>query len=189
MGALAGQRVQIQRQGRDECLAFAGLHLGDLAAMQNDAADELDVVVTHAQRPPCRFADHGKRFRKQLVECLLQLPFVIEHGVQPLAELVRLCREGRIVQHLDIRFERVDGLDDRTQAPEFALVLGAKDLCQCIGDHRTGLLEAVGAFDHDRFQRHIAHAALHAGADVGDLVHDIQSLDDAAEHGVTDLVR
>ena len=48
--ALPGQRVQIQRQRRDERLAFARRHFGDLAEVQLDAAHELDVVRHHVPR-------------------------------------------------------------------------------------------------------------------------------------------
>ena len=48
--ALAGERVQVGGQGGDQRLAFAGLHLGDLAAVQDDAADQLHVEVPHVQR-------------------------------------------------------------------------------------------------------------------------------------------
>ena len=48
--ALARQRVQIERQRRDERLAFAGRHFGDLAEVQLDAAHELHVVVHHVPR-------------------------------------------------------------------------------------------------------------------------------------------
>ena len=43
------ERVQVHGRGGDQGLAFAGLHLGDGAAMQHHAADELDVVVAHAE--------------------------------------------------------------------------------------------------------------------------------------------
>ena len=45
--ALAGERVQEDRERRDEGLAFAGRHFGDLALVEDDAADELDVVMDH----------------------------------------------------------------------------------------------------------------------------------------------
>ncbi len=45
--AEAGERVEIDRQGGDQGLALAGLHFGDHAAVQGDAADELDVEVHH----------------------------------------------------------------------------------------------------------------------------------------------
>ena len=48
--ALAGERVQVDRQRRHQRLAFAGAHLGDLALVQRHAADELHVEVAHLQR-------------------------------------------------------------------------------------------------------------------------------------------
>ena len=45
--AAAGQRVQIERQRGDECLALTGRHFGDAPAVQHDAADELHVVGNH----------------------------------------------------------------------------------------------------------------------------------------------
>jgi hypothetical protein len=48
--ALAGQRVQVGGQRRDQRLALAGLHLGDLAVVQHHAAEQLHVEVAHAQR-------------------------------------------------------------------------------------------------------------------------------------------
>jgi hypothetical protein len=43
--AVPGQGVQIGGQRRHQCLAFARTHLGDLAVMQGEAADELDVEM------------------------------------------------------------------------------------------------------------------------------------------------
>ena len=54
--ALAGERVQEHREGGDEGLSLTGRHLGDAAALllvglegavQDDAADELDIVMDH----------------------------------------------------------------------------------------------------------------------------------------------
>ena len=47
MHAAAGQGVEINRQGGDQGLAFAGGHFGDLALVQGDAADQLDVKGDH----------------------------------------------------------------------------------------------------------------------------------------------
>ncbi len=68
--AAAGQRVQVGRQGRDERLAFAGLHLGDLALVEHHAADELDVVVALAERALGRLAHRRERLGQQRVERL-----------------------------------------------------------------------------------------------------------------------
>jgi hypothetical protein len=48
--ALAGERVQIHGQRGDQRLAFAGLHLRDFAAMQDDAADQLHVEAWGGRR-------------------------------------------------------------------------------------------------------------------------------------------
>src|SRR2546426_7313363 len=42
--AAARQRVEVERQGGDERLAFAGRHLRDLPLVQYDAPDQLHVV-------------------------------------------------------------------------------------------------------------------------------------------------
>ena len=44
---LPGKRVEVERKRRDERLALARLHLGYLALVEHDAADELDVERNH----------------------------------------------------------------------------------------------------------------------------------------------
>ncbi len=66
--ALALERVQIGGQGGDQRLAFTGLHLGDGAAVQRHAADQLDVVVTHVQHAAAGFADHREHLGQQVVD-------------------------------------------------------------------------------------------------------------------------
>ena len=69
--AMPGQRVQIARQRRHQRLAFAGLHLGDLARVQHHAADQLHVEVPHVHGAPSRLAHHRKRLGQNLVKRLL----------------------------------------------------------------------------------------------------------------------
>ena len=71
--ALAGQCVQIRGQGRDQRLAFAGLHLRDAALMQHDAADHLHAVMPHAQHAPRRLAAGREGLGQQVVERLAVL--------------------------------------------------------------------------------------------------------------------
>jgi hypothetical protein len=66
--APAGQGVQDGGQRRDEGLALAGLHLGDLALVEDDAADELDVEVAHPERPLHGLAGSGEHVREDVVE-------------------------------------------------------------------------------------------------------------------------
>ena len=66
--ALAGQRVQVGGQRRDERLAFAGAHLRDLAVVQDHAADQLHVEVAQPERAARGLADHGERLGQDVVE-------------------------------------------------------------------------------------------------------------------------
>ncbi len=68
--ALAGQRVEIDRQGCDQRLAFAGLHLGDVAFVQHHAADQLHVEMALPERPLGRLAHRGESGNQEVVEGL-----------------------------------------------------------------------------------------------------------------------
>ena len=98
--ALAGERIEIDRQRRDQGLALAGLHLGDLAVVQDHAADELHVEMPLAKRALARLADHGEGLGQQFVE----------RGAvrEPLAELVRLGPQRLVGQACDRGFQRID---------------------------------------------------------------------------------
>ena len=63
-----GQGVEVAGQGGDQGFAFAGFHLSDLALMQDHAADELHIEVTHPQDTLAGFAHDGERFGKDFVE-------------------------------------------------------------------------------------------------------------------------
>ena len=58
--AVAGQRVEVDGEGRDQGLALAGLHLGDHPAMQHDAAHQLHVEMALAERAFGGFAHGGE---------------------------------------------------------------------------------------------------------------------------------
>ena len=47
MHTISREGVEEHRQCGDECLTLTGSHLGNLALMQNDTAEELHVVVDH----------------------------------------------------------------------------------------------------------------------------------------------
>ena len=103
---LSGQGVEVDRQGRDEGLAFAGLHLRDLAAVKDHAADQLDVEGPHVERAAARFADDGERLRQQIVE---RFPLL-----EAQAEFRCLAAQLRVGECLDGGFEGIDlGYDRR----------------------------------------------------------------------------
>ena len=66
--ALAGQRVQVSRQGPGERLALTGLHLGDVAEVHRRAAHDLDVERPLVEHTLGRLADGGERLRHEVVE-------------------------------------------------------------------------------------------------------------------------
>ena len=83
--ALAGERVEVRRQGRDQGLALTGLHLGDVAEVQRRAAHDLHVEVPLAEGALGRLADGGERLGQQVVEGLAV--------GEPLPELVGLAAQ------------------------------------------------------------------------------------------------
>ena len=86
--ALAGQRVEIDRKRRDQRLAFAGLHLGDVALVQHHAADQLDVEMPLAERALGRLAHGGEGRNQDVVERLAVGELLSEFGGARLQRLV-----------------------------------------------------------------------------------------------------
>ena len=68
VNAVAGERVEVDRQRGDERLAFARSHFGDLAVVERHAADQLHVEVAHLQHALAGLADDGERLGQQRVE-------------------------------------------------------------------------------------------------------------------------
>ena len=68
MHAFGGQRIEIDRQGRHQRLAFAGLHLRDAALMEDHAADQLDIEMALSEGTFGGLADGGKGGRQEVLE-------------------------------------------------------------------------------------------------------------------------
>ena len=85
--ALAGERVQRDRQRGGEGLALAGLHLGDRAVVQHHAADQLDVEVALPERALGGLAGDREALVQQVVERLALLRAFAE-GLVPRAQLL-----------------------------------------------------------------------------------------------------
>jgi hypothetical protein len=120
--AVAGQRVEVDRQRRHQGLALAGLHLGDPPEVQGHAPHELDVVVTLAEDARRGLAYHGEGLEQHVVQVLT----FGESG----AELVGLgaklgVREGR---HLVGEF--VDGRHEFGQLAYALALSGLQNLAK-----------------------------------------------------------
>ena len=66
--ALAIERIEIGGERGNQRLALAGAHLGDLAAVEHDAADHLHVVVPLAEHALGGLAHRRERLGQQIVE-------------------------------------------------------------------------------------------------------------------------
>ena len=127
MDALAGERVEIDRKGCNQRLAFAGLHLGDVALMQHYAADQLDVEMPLPERALGRLADGGKRRNQEVVERLAFGELLSEFGGTGFERFVR--------QRGDFGFQRIDGVDAGLISLHPPVVGGAEKLAGERADH------------------------------------------------------
>ena len=123
-----GERVEVEGGRGDERLALAGLHLGDVALVEDDAAHHLDVEHPLLRFAPARLAHGGEGLEEQLVERLAVL--------QALAKLCGLRPQLLVRERLELGLEGCDVrglLLQPLQAPPLA---EAKDLFECAADGR-----------------------------------------------------
>ena len=117
-----GERVQIQRQARDERLALTGLHLGDVALVEHDPAHQLDVEEPLTRLALARLADRRERLVEDVVERLAVR--------NPLPELGALGVELRVAQRLEVGLERGDVRGLLGQPLQPLALAQAKDLLE-----------------------------------------------------------
>jgi hypothetical protein len=125
--ALAGQRIEIDRKRGDQRLAFAGLHLGDIAFVQHHAADQLHIEMPLAERALGRLAHGGEGRNQNVVEGLAVGELFAEFGGACFQRLVRKCG--------DLRLERVDGVDAGLISLDPPVIGGAEKLAGERADH------------------------------------------------------
>ena len=118
--ALAGQRVQIGGQRGHQRLTFTGLHLGDAALMQHDAAHQLHRIGAQAQHAVRRLADGGKGLRQNVVQ-----RFAVG---QTLFELRRLGLKLRVGHGLVLGFHALNLVDDGPDGFQLTFGIGSEDL-------------------------------------------------------------
>ena len=113
--ALARNGVEVGGERCHERLALAGLHLGDSATVERNAADELDVEVTHAKRAFRSLANGSKRLGEKLLKHLLASGLGIARAgdrvVIALAEQGSLASQLVIVHGMDGSLQVVDARD------------------------------------------------------------------------------
>ena len=85
MHGIAANCIEVRRQGGHEGLSLSRAHLRNLAVVEYHASDELDIKVTHLQRPSGGLPDYRKRLDQKFLR-----PFTRPGA---LAEFVRFCLE------------------------------------------------------------------------------------------------
>ncbi len=110
VNAVARERVQVEGLRRHERLTFTGLHLCDVALVEDDAAHHLDVEWPLTERPLRGLANGRIGVEEQLLERLAV--------VVTLLELCRLGGELLVGELFEVRLERCDVLGLGLQALE-----------------------------------------------------------------------
>ena len=128
--AVAGQRVEEDRQGGHQRLALAGLHLGDRAVVQHHPADHLHVVVAHAERAPRRLPAERERLVEQIVEGLA--------AARAFAQLVGLFAHLVVLEQLHLGLDRIDALDPLLVTPELPRLTQAQSAVDDLTSHVFG---------------------------------------------------
>ena len=113
--AFASERVQINGGGRDQGFAFAGLHFGNVAFVEDHPANQLDIEMTLTQRAFGGFAHRCEGGHQQIVEGRFAVSELLAEHDGAFAQL--LIGQGR-----DFRFERVDRLNLGAIALDAALI-------------------------------------------------------------------
>ena len=95
VSAVPGETVEVHRHGGDERLALAGLHLGDVAVVEDDAAQHLHVEGSHAEGAFAGLAGDGERLEQEVVEQFAVLVALAELGRLGAQLLVAEAADGR----------------------------------------------------------------------------------------------
>ena len=123
--ALAGDRVEVDRERRRQGLALTGLHLRDVAEVQGRAAHDLHVIGALAERALGGLAHGGERLGHELVERLAR-------GVAR-TQLGGLAAQFLVGELRVVLFEGVHGLHDLLQPAEDASFAGAEQFLEGVG--------------------------------------------------------
>ena len=107
----SGEGVEVHGQDGHEGLALAGLHLGDLALVQDDAADQLYVEGAHPQSADCGFPCGGEGLGQKLCQGLLFGQALAEHLFEPGLQVRGLGSQVGVREGSQPRFPLARGVD------------------------------------------------------------------------------
>jgi len=125
--AAPDEPVQVERLDGDEGLPLAGLHLGDVALVEGDAAHELDVEEADADRALERLANGRVRLEDQIFERLAVLQPELElDGLRTelvVRQLLELGLEGAYVRRLLLQALETAPLADAKESLEASVTV------------------------------------------------------------------
>ncbi len=125
---LAGEGVEVDREGGDESFAFAGFHFGDGAFVEHHAADQLDVVMPHVEHAAAGFADGGEGLDEDVVEGRALFELLLEFG--------RFGGEFGVGEGLVMGLAGIDGILERLEGLDLPFRFGAEDFREYVRKHR-----------------------------------------------------
>ncbi len=138
--AAPGERIEINRQRCDQRLAFAGLHLGDLAFVQDHAADQLHVEMALAERALGGFAHRRERVDQDVVK---------RSAVgELLLQFAGACLQRVVGQRFELLLQCIDGANARLIAADAPVIGRAEQFTGDSADHFYSLILA-GRPNHD----------------------------------------
>ena len=120
--ALAGEGVEVGGEGGHQGFTFTGLHLGDAALVQHNAADELHPVGTQAQHPVRCLPDGGKGLGENIVGSLAIL--------QTLLELGGFCLKLGVSEGFILLLQRLDLIGDGIDLFQLVVTVCTENLGQ-----------------------------------------------------------
>ena len=131
------QGVQIERQGRNQGLAFTSAHFGNLTLVQHHAADHLDIIVTQSKRAFGCLAHCRESLRQEPGQHVLLSPLALLLIADPIsglvnlrAELHRLAAQTVITEPFEILLQPIHLLDDLCNSVYFSF-MGIHPQCFC----------------------------------------------------------
>ncbi len=181
MSPVAGEGVQVHGQSSDQGLAFPGLHLGNLAAVQDDAADQLNVVMAEADGSLGGLTHSGKGLRQDIFQRILLglIKFFLSFGRdsitgslrsehwrrgEPGAELGRLGAQRLIGELFELRLQSVDLFDLLAELLELAFVGVAPDRFHEFLEHNFPFGKGIIT------EGYLRHIRKHSGQKAGMLI-------------------
>ncbi len=114
------QRIQIGGKGCDKRLALAGLHLADVALMQEYPTHQLHVEGTQAKRAPRGLAAVRERLGQHRIEALAARDARLQRD--------RFFLDPVVAQRLELRLQRIDLVDQRPRRLDLAVIRRAEHL-------------------------------------------------------------